>query len=171
MLDAEMFVTLYDYNAWANSRVWDGVQQLSDEQFDRDIDYSIGSIPPQVAHTMGVEYWWFKFLSTGELQFVTDDDCATRVSIRAKWDETEHMIRAYVAQLTPDELTRLVRPSFWDAGQPPIKVFEALFQVANHSTDHRAQTLAALHRVGGPTTPQDLLFYTFDRAGVAWTND
>jgi hypothetical protein len=41
----------------------------------------------------------------------------------------------------------------------------------NYSTDHRAQTLAALHRVGGPTTPQDYLFYHFDRAGVAWEND
>jgi uncharacterized damage-inducible protein DinB len=141
-----MFVPLYDYNAWANHRVWDCVQQLSREQFDRDIDYSIGSIHNQVAHT-------------------------TRESIRAKWDETEQMIRAYVAQLTPEELARTVRPPFWDAGQPAIKVFEALFQVANHSTDHRAQTLAALHRVGGPTTPQDLLFYTFDQAGVLWANE
>jgi hypothetical protein len=41
----------------------------------------------------------------------------------------------------------------------------------DYNTDHRAQTLAALHRVGGPTTPQDYLFYHFDRAGVAWEND
>jgi uncharacterized damage-inducible protein DinB len=80
------------------------------------------------------------------------------------------MIRAYLDRLTDEELARLVKPSFWEADQPPIRVWEAILQVFNHSTDHRAQIGAALHKVGGPTTPQDFLFYHFDRAGIAWTN-
>jgi uncharacterized damage-inducible protein DinB len=120
---------------------------------------------------MGVEYWWFQFLSTGQLKFVADADCATRESIRAKWDEAEQVIRAYVAKLTPEELAREVKPLFWSADKPPMKVFEALFQVAIHSSDHRAQALAALDQVGGPTTPQDFIFYRFEQAGVEWTND
>jgi uncharacterized damage-inducible protein DinB len=43
-------------------------------------------------------------------------------------------------------------------------------QVINHSTDHRAQMLAGLHRLGAPTVGQDLLDYLFmqqsDVAGV-----
>lgn len=170
-MDAQVFITLYDYNSWANRRLWDCVMQLTEEQFDQDIDHSIGAIHNQVAHIMGVEYWWFQFLRTGELDFVSDADCETRASIRAKWDAAEQIIRAYVTKLTPDELWREVKPSFWEDEKPSLKVFEALFQVANHSLDHRAQTLAALHRVGGPTTPQDFIFYKFDRAGVPWTNE
>jgi uncharacterized damage-inducible protein DinB len=170
-METQLFVALYDYNAWANRRVWDGVQQLSEEEFNRPIDYSIGSIHNQVAHTMAVEYWWFKFLSTGELDFPSEADCATRESIRAKWDATEPMIRACVATLTPGELQREVKPPFWEAEKPPLKVFEALFQVANHSLDHRAQTLVALNQVGGPTTPQDYIFYKFEQAGVPWVNE
>jgi uncharacterized damage-inducible protein DinB len=170
-MEPNVFISLYAYNQWANRRVWDCVMQLTEEQFDRPIDYSIGSIHIQAAHTMGVTYWWFQFLKTGELRFVTDADYETRASIRAKWDETETLVRDYVAGLTPAELTRTVKPPFWNEDQPPIPVYEALFQVAHHSTDHRAQTLAALHRVGGPTTPQDYLFYHFDRAGAAWSNE
>jgi uncharacterized damage-inducible protein DinB len=32
-------------------------------------------------------------------------------------------------------------------------------QVINHSTDHRAQTLAMLHHLGAPTIGQDFLAY------------
>jgi uncharacterized damage-inducible protein DinB len=143
---------------------------LSEAQFDQDFDYSIGSIHDHIAHMMGVEYWWFKFLSTGEPVFVTRADCETREAIRSKWDETEAMIRAYVSRLTADEASRLVKPPFWSDDKPAIAVYEALYQVAVHSADHRAQALSALHKVGGQTTPQDYLFYRFDTAGVHWEN-
>lgn len=170
-MDAQVFVTLYDYNAWANRRVWDCVMQLSDTQFDQEIDYSIGAIHTQVAHMMGVEYWWFQFLRTGELKFVTEADIVSRATIRARWDDTEQIIREYVSRLTSYELQREVKPPFWEPEKPALKVYEALFQVANHSLDHRAQTLAGLARLGGPTTPQDFIFYKFDRAGVHWENE
>lgn len=165
------FADLIDYNYWANRRLWACVEQLSEEQFDRHLDYSIGSIHVQVAHMMGVEFWWFNFLDTGELVFVTEEDCTNRDTIRARWDETERMVRDYAARLTPDELARTVKPSFWDEEQPPITVALAIGHILNHSTDHRAQTLAGLWTVGGPTTPQDVLFYHFDRAGIAWNNE
>jgi uncharacterized damage-inducible protein DinB len=170
-MDAQIFTTLYEYNAWANRALWRCVEQISEEQFDQPIPYSHESIHAQVAHIMGVEYWWFQFLSTRELHFVADEDYATRETIRAKWDETEAFIRDYISQLTPDELMSEVKPPFWEPNKPANKVYEAMLQVANHSTDHRAQTFAALHQLGGPSAPQDLLFYLFDRAGVEWDND
>jgi uncharacterized damage-inducible protein DinB len=151
--------------------LWTCIAQISDEQFDQPIPYSRESIHEQVAHIMGVEYWWFQFLSTGELNFVSEENIANREAIRAKWDESEAFIREYIARLTPDELMREVKPPFWNPDQPAIKVYEAMLQVANHSTDHRAQTFAGLHQIGGPSAPQDLLFYLFDRAGVEWEND
>lgn len=170
-MDAQIFLALYDYNAWANRRVWDCVQHVDDEQFARAIDHSLGSVQNQIAHIMEVEYWWFRFLSTGEPDFASEDDLATRETIRAKWDEAEGIIHDYVAALTADELLRKVKPPFWAADEPALHVYEALFQVALHSTDHRAQTLAALHQLGAPTTPQDYLFFKFDSAGVSWSNE
>lgn len=170
-MDAQIFMTLYEYNAWANRVLWSCIEQISEEQFDQPIPYSHGSIHHSVAHIMGVEYWWFQFLATGELHFATEADTATRPAIRAKWDESDAFIREYLSQLTPDELMVDVKPPFWEANQPAIKVYEAMLQVANHSTDHRAQTFVMLHHTHGPTAPQDLLFYLFDRAGIEWENE
>lgn len=158
-MDKSYFTRMYDYNFWAHRRVWDCVLALSEEQFHHELDYSIGSIYIQVLHTLAVESWWFLYLKTGELDFLEPEECPDRLSLRTRWDTVEADIRAYLDSLTPAELEREVRPEFWDEGQQPIKVWEAIFQVLNHSTDHRAQTLAGLHKLGAPTVAQDFLDY------------
>lgn len=160
-MDKTYFQQLINYNYWAHRKVWDCVMQLTDEQFKQDLDYSIGSIYVQCVHTMGVESWWFTFLRTGKLEFLEESDLPDRASIRAKWDEVETMVHAYIDSLTPAELEREVMPDFWE-NKPAIKVWEAILQVMNHSTDHRAQILAGLHRLGAPTVGQDVLDYLFE---------
>jgi uncharacterized damage-inducible protein DinB len=137
--------------------VWRCVESLTEEQFKQELDYSIGAIYIQCVHTMAVESWWFHFLRTGELRFIELEETPDRPAIRTRWDAVERDVMDYIEALTPEELERDVRPDFWDADDPPIKVWEAMVQVANHSTDHRAQTLAGLHRLGAPTVQQDFL--------------
>lgn len=162
----EFFQELFDYTYWAHRRVWACVVQLSEEQFTEALDSSVGSLHEQCLHTMSVEFWWFRFLATDTLEFLQAEQYPARATLRAKWDETEEQVRAYLETLTPDELQREVRPDFWDEGAQPIQVWQALFQVANHSTDHRAQTLASIHRLGGPTVGQDYLAYLFEKQGL-----
>jgi uncharacterized damage-inducible protein DinB len=153
----DYFRELYQYNYWAHRQVWRCIESLTEVQFNQPLDYSIGAIHLQCVHTMAVESWWFHFLRTGELRFIELEEAPDRPAIRARWDAVERDVMDYIESLTPEELERDVRPDFWDAGDPPIKVWEAMVQVANHSTDHRAQTLAGLHRLGAPTVQQDFL--------------
>jgi uncharacterized damage-inducible protein DinB len=157
---------LYDYNKWANRRFWGCIIQLSDAQFDAENDYSLGSIHHQVAHLMGVEYWWFIFMMTGDILFLTNEQKATRESIRETWDVLEKRVDAYLETITEGELNRLVKPPFWDSDEidPPIPIYQAITQVMLHSTDHRAQLGAALHKVKGPSVAQDFLEYLSDKA-------
>jgi uncharacterized damage-inducible protein DinB len=163
-MNRDYFVELYDYTAWANRLVWDCAMQLSDEDFFKPLDYSIGSIFIQLLHTMGVEFWWLNYLATGELKFLTDEECASyekdRSKFRARWDEVVANNRAYLLTLTDEELQRMVKPEhFEQPNERAISVAQALCQVANHSTDHRSQTLALLHTLGVQGVAQDFLFY------------
>lgn len=163
-MNPEYFERFYDYTYWANRRVWDCVMELSPVEFEQELDYSIGSIRAQVVHIMSVEHWWITFLNEGGLSFLQPEDYPNRTVIRDRWDEIEDYVRRYVEHLSAAELEREVKPPFWEDHERPIKVWEALLQVANHSTDHRAQTLAGLHRLGAPTVGQDYLDYIADRA-------
>jgi uncharacterized damage-inducible protein DinB len=162
-MEGPYFAEFFEYNCWAHGKVWECVSQLSDEAYRQDLHYSVGTIHDQVTHTLSVEHWWFTYLSTGELHFLDLDRLTTREAIRAQWDATAALIRAYLARLTPVELAREVRPKFWPPEHRPIRVYQAITQVLNHSTDHRAQILAGLHRLGAPTVGQDFLDYLFAR--------
>jgi len=49
---------LFHYNFWADRKVWNFVMVLSEEQFKRPSDYSIGSVHKQVVHLMDAEAVW-----------------------------------------------------------------------------------------------------------------
>jgi uncharacterized damage-inducible protein DinB len=158
-MDKQYFAQLYTFTAWANRRVWGCILQLDDAAFRQELDYSIGSIFTQTVHTMGVEYWWLNYLRTGVAKFLNPDDFPDRASIRTRWDEIEAINHAYINTLTPEELAREVRPAWWEENERAISVREALTQVAFHSMDHRAQTLAMLHKLAAPTVEHDFLLF------------
>jgi uncharacterized damage-inducible protein DinB len=160
-MNKEYFIDLYNYTFWADRKVFECVMTLSDEQYDQAIDFSQGSIREQITHLAGVESWWPHFLAAGDLAFYDEAVYSiSREEFRARWDQVEQEIRAYLQTLTPEELERKVKPPFWDADDKPVTVWQALLQVANHSTDHRAQIMAMLHtKFAAPTFTQDYLAY------------
>ncbi len=152
---------MYDYTYWAHRLVWDkSILALTDEQFTRPLDYSMGSIHHQVVHTLSAEWIWFSRMhGANPTAMLNPADYPTRADVRAKWDEVESMVRGYLATLTEDALMQpLVYKS--TTGKPdtqPVGIL--LMHVANHGTDHRAQMLAMLHGLGAPTVEQDLIYY------------
>lgn len=156
------FIELYDYTDWANRRVWACAMKASDEDYFRENSFSVGSIYTQLRHTLAVEQWWIGYLATGELDFHSDEDkerLKDRDKLRQQWDEVHQRNMEYIHLLTPDELKREVKPPWWDDDDPFMTVSQALTQVANHSTDHRAQTMAVLHTLGYEGVGQDFLAY------------
>jgi len=161
-LNKGYFVELFQYNGWANRRVWDCAMKTSEEDYLKENDFSVGSIYKQLFHYLSVERWWIGFLATGEANFMSKDDqeiYKDRAKLRQLWDETNSRNMAYIQSLTDEELQRKVSVPWWDDAESKITVSQALTQVANHSTDHRAQTMAVLHMLGYDGIEQDFLAY------------
>ncbi len=151
-MNADGFRQLYDYHFTVNRRIWDKcIMGLSDEQFERELHYSIGSIHNQMVHMMSVDDRWFSGLRGVALpDFLNPADYPDRAAVRDYWDGVEGRMRDYVAALT-DEL--LLTPL------NDLKVWQVLTHVINHGTDHRAQVLAMLNAMDVKTFPQDLIFH------------
>ena len=162
-MEPSFWQELYDYNFWANRRVWTAVMALDDALFDKSLGEDRQSLRMQCIHILAVEYWWLHFLQTGVVEFLDEDRYLTRADVRAIWDEVEAKVRGYLAVMTAADLQRTVRPNFW---QDPwsVQAWQGLMQVLNHSTDHRAQLLDAVRELGGPTDEQDYLTYLHERA-------
>jgi uncharacterized damage-inducible protein DinB len=165
-MDVTHWQELFDYNFWANRRVWACVIAVDQALFDKPLPGDRPSLMAQCIHILSVESWWIHFLQTGVVEFVDDEQFHTQEEVRAVWDQVEANVGTYLAQLTPDELTRTVRPTFW---QDPwsVQAWQGMMQVLNHSTDHRAQLLDSIREFGGPTEEQDYLSYLHERARAA----
>ncbi len=163
-MNAAYFRRLFDYNYWAHGRVWDCVMQLTGEQFTRPCDYSIGSVHAQVVHTMGAERLWLTRVRGAAIARIPPpEDYPTREMIRVRWDEIEQEWRKYLDGLKDEDLEKQIEYVSITGNTRRVNVLcDSIMQILNHSTDHRAQTLAVIHQLGGKTIEQDLIFYTWE---------
>lgn len=156
------FRHLYGYHFTENRKIWDSyVTQLSHKQFIRDTGYSHGSVRDQIIHLINVDDVWFSELRGIEpLEPYTPADDDDRDTIRAYWDSVEQRMRDYLAALRDDML--FDRPIEEPEEDKDLIVWQVLFHVVNHGTDHRAQLLRLLNDLGVKTTSQDYIFYAYE---------
>jgi uncharacterized damage-inducible protein DinB len=161
-LNADAFRHLYDYHFEQNRSLWDGfIARLTDEEFSRPVDYSIGSPRNHVIHMMSVDRAWFSPLwGDPDSSHFAPDSFPDRAAIRAQWDAVEGQMRAFLAGLRDEQLEE--RPYPDDEEDNQLRLWQVLLHVANHGTDHRAQVLRVLHDFGYRTPPQDYIFYVYD---------
>lgn len=164
-MNIDCFRTLFDYHRSVNAQLWDGIMQLSDEQFVQEPGYSIGSVRNHVVHVMSVDQRWFRRIKGEPLgERLVYDDFTSRAAARSRWDSLEDNIVAYVYTLDDDALERVIEYDIPHRGG--IKrdpVWQILAHVVNHGTDHRAQVLRLLYDFGAPTFEQDLMNYLWTR--------
>ena len=163
-MTAARYRRLFDYNYWAHRRVWQCIVPLSDEQFFRPCDYSIGSLHEQVTHTMGAEWLFLQRVQGMSPSAIPSADThPTRESIRAYWDTLEADWHVWLNNLRDEQLDgKITYTSLSGKMQRTQPLWELLTQILNHSTDHRAQTLSLIHQVGGQTLEQDFIFYSWE---------
>lgn len=160
-MNKDHFIELFTYNYWANQRVWDCTAQIPEEVYLAPHDFSVGSIYTQLLHTLNIERFWVGFLATGESKLLKQDENTQyqdRHKLRLLWDEAHNTNMAYIESLTDKELQRSVKAPWWNE-EDSITVAQALTHVINHSTDHRAQTMALLHLHGYSGIEQDFIQY------------
>ena len=152
-MTADDFRQLFDYHFAANRRLWDfSVASLTAEQFKQKATYSVGSVRNQLVHLMNMDQRWFCALRGEKVPGLLNPVYySNRDKLRQYWDVVEAEMREYLQSLQDADLNQTL-----DDG---TRIWQALFHVLNHGTDHRAQTLAILDQLGVPTWPQDFVFF------------
>ena len=165
---------LFGYNAWAFERVWSCVEQLTDEQFVEEVDYSRGSVRNQMLHIItAIERWMQRLDGNPPSAGPPADDFPTRASVHARWELTRAALNGYLDDLDQGQLDEIVEGRLAGRGLDYANTRSDLLQhLSNHGTDHRAQVLAILHsEFHIPTVEQDQALYLIEIAGSAGQED
>lgn len=156
MSKKDLFYTFIKYHVDMSRRVWDSIDQITEEQFLTDDPYSRGSIRNLMVHLTNTDSNWLAGLKNipedQEAPRKKYEDYPDRASVRAYWDETATNLTDYAENATEMEVE-----------ENPIEIphprWQVLLHMINHGTDHRSTVLQRLHELGAPTFDQDFIFW------------
>lgn len=156
-MELELIKTFIEYHLDMTRRVWDSINQITDEQFLADDAYSRGSIRNLMVHLASTDRRWLAGLKNlpdvGHLKF---EDYTTRAAAREVFKNVLKDLAEYASTLTETDLNS---PN--DKIQEPR--WQILLHIINHGTDHRSTVLQRLHEFSAPTFDQDFVIWLWNK--------
>ena len=136
---------IFDYNYWANARVLDATARVRADLFVDPAAVTTRNLRGTLVHQLDVEWSWRRrWQGLEEAAVLSDEDFPTVAALAARWHEDEWEMRAYLAGLVDDEVTRLLDLG----GDHPPPLWHLFLHVVNHGTQQRADAAVLLTRYG-----------------------
>ena len=158
---------LFQYNRWANNRVFESVSALSIEQFTRDLGSSFKSVRDTFAHLYGAQWIWLeRWHGRVPSGFPAPADFPDLETTRRKFTEIDSNLVDYAASLNADDIQRVIEFKSMAGTHFAQPLWQMLQHVANHSTYHRGQIATMLRQLGSKATSTDLIAFYRERGAA-----
>lgn len=156
-----IFDDLYRYNGWANQKLFNLCEGLSDSQLDQPREMGLGSLRNTLFHIVFVEELWLERWQQKPWRALSaDSGGATLTLMKDKFDavaaERQQLIETHRSARWQ------IRIDYKDSRGNPYQnsLDEMLLHVVNHGIHHRAQALSYLKNFGRTVRGGlDYLFY------------
>ena len=151
---------LYQYNQWASAKIFNAAKDVTQEQFLAPASFPYGGLRGTLLHILDTEWGWRSlFLSIDTATDLKEEDFPTVAAFESHWKEEEKAMRAYLANLTNEDMESHLRYTT-DTGIKRDRIlWHCLVHVVNHGTQHRSEAAALLTDYGH--SPGDLDFTVF----------
>ena len=163
-MNRDGLLALYEYDAYANRLVLDGLAQLSEDEFTRAPSPSRSTVRTLFLHSLLGEAW---FLAACQGRKFDRADLPTLDDIRHFQSKLEKEQQAFIAALSESDLARDVP---FEMGEHPyhLPVWQLLTQAFLHATQHRAELGIVLGQMGHPLPTMDIIVHFMHRSGQPW---
>jgi uncharacterized damage-inducible protein DinB len=161
--------TLVEYHYWARDRLLAAVETVPQAELTKNLGNSFPSIFDTVAHLYGADWiWCCRWNGESPMELPAASTFPDLAAVRHAWSEEEQRIRAVLARLGPDGISRPIEYRRWDRVVEAQPFSVMLQHLVNHGSYHRGQVTTMLRQVG--TTPpkaMDLIAFYRERAAAA----
>jgi uncharacterized damage-inducible protein DinB len=162
---------LYEYDRWANHRVFEAASALSAEQFTRDLGGSFRSARDTLVHIIGSEWGWLAYWNEpspnsaflGDLERRLDalfnpDVFPNFAAVQSKWAEVEKEQVEFVNRVTNESLEKMV-----PFRTKQVRLAHLMQHLANHSTYHRGQVALMMRQLDAEPLATDFHVFLLER--------
>jgi uncharacterized damage-inducible protein DinB len=140
---------LFQYNAWANRRLFDALAPLPGDQYMRDLKSSFGSIHGTVCHIVWAEQLWLhRWLAQAPPATPQGQDLAGLAEARARWEVVEAERLAFLAAFTEPRLNEGITMQPTGGGAYTHPFHQTFRHTVDHSSYHRGQVVTMLRQLG-----------------------
>jgi uncharacterized damage-inducible protein DinB len=160
-MNLQDILLVYDYNYWANRRILTASEKVTEEQFLAPASFPYGGLRGTLVHILDAEYGWRMFFQHNDWSApeLKEGEFPTLAGVRARADQEEQAMRAYLATLSDIDLAGH-RYYNNEKGEPRDRIlWHCLYHVVNHGTQHRSEAAALLTEYG--SSPGDVDFTLF----------
>jgi uncharacterized damage-inducible protein DinB len=152
---------LYDYNYWANAKLFAALAQLTPEQFTQPVAGSYGSIRNALVHVMSAEWGWLDRCGGPERGAkLNPDDFPTMASVVDTWRRIEGYVRGFLPTLKDEDLARDIEFTLGGSEKRTLSMGDLLQHSVIHAVHHRGQVAMLLRELGYVPGNFDLLIYS-----------
>ena len=161
---------LYEYDRWANNRVFEAVSTLGAEEFTRDLGGSFRSVRDTLVHIIGCEWGWLTCWKepSPSSAFVTDlwtglgalfhpNAFPDVAAVQLRWAEVEREQVEFVNRVTYESLGRLL-----PVRTTQISLAHLMQHLANHSTYHRGQVSLMMRQLAAAPVATDFALFLLE---------
>ena len=151
---------LYDYNAWANTRILDTAAMLAPAQLLAPGGASFDSVRDTLVHTMNAQWLWLeRWQDRSPREWPQAAPFHDLSEIRAHWDAVERDTRAFVAALDDGRLAVTVEYTNMQGEPWAYPLWQQMIHQVNHATQHRSEAAVLLTQLGHSPGWLDLLYF------------
>lgn len=150
---------LHAYNAWANNRIFDAVQRLTDEQYKKDMKASHGSIHGTLTHMVGAEKIWLERFLGNPQPFLKAEDIPSASALRTIWEGVGYEMARWIGTMSDKKLQEVFEMKTLKGDVYTHVYWQAFQHLANHSSYHRGQIVTMLRQLDMQPVSTDLILF------------
>lgn len=151
--------SFYNYQAWANGRLFTAAAQVSTEQWLAPRHPSIGSLRELMTHIVSCERGWIAYVQGQEIEDLHAEDFSSVAALRKTLDSIEETTNRYLQGLDDAALARRVSWTGTDDTTHDYPQWKMLLHQANHAMQHRSEAALILTELGVSTDWMDYLIF------------
>jgi len=150
----------FDYNLWANNRLFEAAAQLPTDRYLEDYKSSHGGIHGTMTHIVAAQKLWVsRWKGTPENTLLQGKDVASLLDLISIWERVSSDTAEFLKSLTDDRLQQTMTITTTSGKQFTNTYQQMLQHLVNHSSIHRGQVMAMIRQLGIRPPSIDLIAY------------
>ncbi|MEW6737584.1 MAG: DinB family protein [Acidobacteriota bacterium] len=163
-MDLQQIRLLYEYNYWANEKIINIADTLSEEQWLRKLDCSYGSLQGTLVHIMGAEWLWLsRWCGNSPTELLEAKDFPTLAVLKTRWQKIEGDMMQFIESRSKNNLTEVV--TFTNTKGKPFSqiLWQMMLHVVNHGSYHRGQVTTIFRQLGVSPQSTDMIYFFIEK--------